>query len=177
MLSKSSCSFFKVRATIPFKKHDFHAKSTISLEKRSFIWGASRALPLHLIHTYVDRFPRESFWKTCSCVDNGVRGLSACSVISTWVIHTSYASSYIGSWCRQRIIQKLQEALWKVWEDRSMNREARQRRSRERGGRSGKQHQEQQGRSLLWLGSLTFKSQNSSQTYSHLENQAKWETV
>lgn len=52
-------------------------------------WKANQALPLHLIQTYVDQFPRESLLKSCSGVDNGVRGLSACSVIST-IFYISY---------------------------------------------------------------------------------------
>lgn len=43
---------------------------------------------LHLSHTHVERFPRESLQGSCSAENNGVRGLSACSVIST-ISHTS----------------------------------------------------------------------------------------
>lgn len=114
-----------------------------------------QGLPLHLIQTHVDRVPRESLWETCSDVDNGVRGLSACSVIRT-TFYLFYTTPPIGSSCRPRATynqtEKLQEALArKVWEDRSMQRAARQRRSRERGGSSGEQHQEQQGRGLPLL--------------------------
>ncbi len=122
-------------------------------------WKANRALPLHLIQTYVGRFPRESLLKSCSGVDNGVRGLSACSVIST-IFYISYLKRLPPSVPTVapalHITQKLQEALArKVWEDRSMDREARQRRSRERGGSSRERHQEQRGRRLL-LGLATF---------------------
>lgn len=125
-------------------------------------WERYRGLTLHLITTYVDRFPRESLLKTCSGVDNGVRGLSACSAISTLFYNshlTRLSPSVPTDANAPHLKQKLQEAsARKVWEDRSMDREARQRRSRERGGRSRVQHREQQGRSLLLLGLTSFES-------------------
>lgn len=44
---------------------------------------ATRALPLHLIHTHVGRFPRESLLGSCSGAHNGPEGPSARSVIGT----------------------------------------------------------------------------------------------
>lgn len=53
--------------------------------------------------------------KTCSGVDNGVRGLSACSVISALFDHshlTRLSPSVPSVANAPRMIQKLQEALW-----------------------------------------------------------------
>lgn len=49
-------------------------------------WEATRALPLHLIRTHVDRVPRESRLRSVSGVFNGVRGRSAGSVITTMAL-------------------------------------------------------------------------------------------
>lgn len=118
-----------------------------------------RGLTLHLFSTYVDGFPRESLLETWSGVGKGVRGLSACSVIGTLLFYESHLTRLVPSVPTDvnapHLRQKLQEAsARKLWENHSMDREARQRRSRERGGRSGVQQQGRQGRSLLLLGQL-----------------------
>lgn len=76
-----------------------HANNITALGLNRFYlsWKANRALPLHLNQTYVDRLPRESLLKSCSGGDNGVRGPSACSVIST-MFYISYLTRHpIGS--------------------------------------------------------------------------------
>lgn len=99
-------------------------------------WKANRALlPLHLIHTYAGRFPRESLLESCSGEDNGVRGLSACSAISAMSFLNSHSTSSLPPSAQSRTEkQKLQEALArKLWKDRCESREVGQRRSREKG--------------------------------------------